>query len=204
MPDLLSFKRELYRKLVHSLSIFIPIIYLFVSKNTMIFVILFFSIMMITIDYYRRYKNFISLYFNALFSKIVRKNENNKPMSATYLIIAALIIIVLVPEQLKFIPILSISYCSICDTSAAIFGMKYGKIKIINNKTLEGTLAFVISCIMMNFLFIVTNIIPYNSSIFIIFIYLPILLSIVELFTKTEYDNLTVPLFGSFLLYFIF
>ena len=81
----------------------------------------------------------------------------------------------------------------ISDALAAIIGLGYGKLKTINNKTLEGSYAFLISTIII--LFILTT----NLSLYVITI-ISIIITAIEAFTPMEYDNLTVPIFSAIIL----
>ena len=45
----------------------------------------------------------------------------------------------------KDVVVLSMIIGSVCDPLAGLFGQKYGKIKLVHNKTLEGTYIFIIS-----------------------------------------------------------
>ena len=75
-------------------------------------------------------------------------------MSGTYLIVVSLFILVVVPEELKYIVILSISYASICDAVAAICGLNFGRTILFNHKTLEGCIEFIISGLIITFIYL--------------------------------------------------
>ena len=203
---ILSYKRESFRKAIHMLTIVIPILYMILDKMDMMIFMVVISVLMLMIDFYRRSDNVLSKYFYKFLGKVIRPYESENLMSSTYLIIASLLIIMLVPEKYKFIPILAISYASICDSFAALYGIKFGKTHLVNNKTLEGSLVFVISGLLVTYLYLSFYL---RSDLFIftfdynnvIYFYLcPFLTSIVELFTLTEYDNLSVPVFSTLFL----
>ena len=76
------------------------------------------------------------------------------------------------------------------DTSAALMGRKYGK-TFIGNKTLEGSCAFFISCIIASMLLTPTSLIVAMVASFIA--------TLIEL--KNIYninDNLTIPISSAF------
>uniref|UniRef100_A0A7V5XGL2 Phosphatidate cytidylyltransferase n=1 Tax=Thermodesulfobacterium geofontis TaxID=1295609 RepID=A0A7V5XGL2_9BACT len=76
---------------------------------------------------------------------------------------------------------------TLADPCASMIGYYFGKIKLKNNKTLEGSLAFFITSSLILFL---------NIKTFFSFLYLCcIILSLVEAFTKR--DNFWIPLIGS-------
>ena len=75
--DILPFKNELNRKIIHLSSSIIPFFYIFNSFRLTITlsVILLFSILLIEI--FRRKKNIISIFFNKLLGSVVRDYEKN-------------------------------------------------------------------------------------------------------------------------------
>jgi len=78
---------------------------------------------------------------------------------------------------------------SACDPLAGLFGQKYGKIKIIHNKTLEGTYIFIVSAFLLVSLYLHTV----SSYLLIICI----LIALTELITPMKYDNVTIPIASS-------
>ena len=203
MSNILSFKAECNRKIIHTTSIFFPILYIFLNKDIMLYIMFISTAITLFIDYNRNKNNYISNIFNKVLGHVVRKHEKIKPMSASYLMFISTILILLIPENMKSIAILSISYCSISDSVAAIYGMRYGRLEIINNKTLEGMFAFIVSGIILTFLFITTSVLIIDGNLFLIII-APFLLSFVELISPMEYDNISVPIISSLYLFIIF
>ena len=197
MSNILSFKFEFWRKVVHIFSVLIPIAYFFIGKKIMIIFMVSFFILMLIIEFLRRNNNLFNRYMFVILQPLVRPYENKNFMSGTYLIAISLFVIVVVPEELKFIVILSISYASICDAAAAIFGLYYGKIVLFNNKTLEGSAAFIISGLIITFVYLSfrPELFMNNSLLFVMIC--PFIAGIVELLTKMKYDNVTVPLFST-------
>ena len=184
---LLNFDNEIKRKKFHLLSFFIPIYYLLWPNSILLFISLL-SISIITIDIYRLYfKKNINLPILRLINSTIRSYEKDSPMSATLLVFTSLLIIIFFKSD---IAIIAISIASICDTIAAVYGMKYGKIKLLFNKTLEGSFAFLITSFLLVFL------LNYLTSSNLDIVYLMIcslLATITESVTPTKYDNVTVP-----------
>lgn len=86
------------------------------------------------------------------------------------------------------------------DGFAAVFGKRYGKKKIFQEKSLVGSLSmFVFSFLTaISVLFVLSTI----TNIFLVSFILAASATIIELFTPRGLDNLTVPL-GVFVLYYI-
>ena len=184
---LLNFDNEIKRKKFHLLSFFIPIYYLLWPNSILLFISLL-SISIITIDIYRLYfKKNINLPILRLINSTIRSYEKDSPMSATLLVFTSLLIIIFFKSD---IAIIAISIASICDTIAAVYGMKYGKIKLLFNKTLEGSFAFLITSFLLVFLLNYLT----NSNLDIVYLMIcSLLATITESVTPTKYDNVTVP-----------
>ena len=87
----------------------------------------------------------IATIYNKYFSVITRDFEVNSFTGASYVLLSSCIIIYILPKN---IAILSLLIMTISDSFASLIGRRYGKIKLFN-KTLEGTLAFFLSSILI-------------------------------------------------------
>ena len=191
MNNKLTFKNEIVRKLLHLTALIIPVTYL--KINNLFFVNSFISLLFLSIiflELMKKNNTIIWKIFNSFFNPFIRKYEYKKPMGSSYMIFSFFLIILffnkIIVATSMFITILS-------DALAAIIGLRYGKLKTINNKTLEGSYAFLVSTIII--LFIATT----NLSLYIIII-ISIIITAIEAFTPMEYDNLTVPIFSAIIL----
>ena len=191
---LLNYKNEIKRKKFHLLSFFIPLYYIVFPDSILLFISLL-LISILLIDIYRLYFNQnINISIIKHINTTIRPYEKNNLMSATLLVITSFIIIVIFSKE---IAITSISIAAICDTSAAIYGLKYGKIKLLFNKTLEGSFIFLITGSILVFLLVYLI----NIELDIIFLIICVLIaSITESITPTKYDNITVPLIMALLM----
>ena len=194
---LLNYENEIKRKKFHLLSFFIPLYYIVFPKSILIFISLL-LIFIITIDIYRLYfKQNINLPIIRHINTTIRPYEKNSLMSATLLVIISFIIILTFKKE---IAIISISIASICDTIAAIYGLKHGRTKLLFNKTLEGSFSFLITGCFLVFL------LNYIMGLSLNIIYLIISLfaaSIIEAITPTKYDNITVPLIAAVTMHYL-
>lgn len=66
-----------------------------------------------------------------------------------YVLLAAIACTLLFPQP---VAVISLSVMLISDTSAALFGKAYGTRKLYKNKSLEGTVAFFLSALIVNML----------------------------------------------------
>ena len=190
----LSFRNELNRKFIHLLSSAIPFFYIFNSKINTLWLTTIILLLMIIIEYLRKRKTIFATLFNNILGKVVRSYELKSNMSGTYLVISSLLTILLFEKE---IAIISIFILSFCDSASAIVGLKFGKINFINNKTFEGTIAFILSGLLIFFVFHFINkdYMPYYCGIITI-----IIVAIIEHITPTKFDNVTIPLSSAVLL----
>ncbi len=148
----INYRDEIIRKMVHLCSLSIPITYYFISRYDAIIILSILTITAVIID--------VSRYFNPTLERMVRtylgfmmrehewdrkkKNLNG----ATYVFISALACAIIFP---KVFFITGFVVLIISDTSAALIGRKFGKNKFLA-KSLEGTLAFFITAVVVVFL----------------------------------------------------
>lgn len=141
----ISYKQEILRKAIHLISLNIPIIYIFVSRNTALLILFPMAFTAVLIDILSKYDNFVRKFLYLYFSQMLRSHEKNRnPFilnGASWVLIAAFTTVLLFP---KVIAIISFMILIISDIAAALIGRRFGKHKILD-KSLEGTSAFIIS-----------------------------------------------------------
>lgn len=141
----INYRDELIRKLIHLCSLSIPIIYYFIPTSTAAIILGTLTIFALVIDLGRYFFPEFGTIFYKIFGFILRKHEvdhNKKNLNgATYVLLAAFLGVLIFP---KIIFITAFTILIVSDTSAALIGRKFGRIKFLR-KSLEGTLAFFIS-----------------------------------------------------------
>ena len=179
---------ELKRKYVHLLSFAIPLWYI-ISPSTIIVFTSIVLFLVLLIDLSRLFTdNYISYYFNYYLADTTRDYENKQLLSATVLIISFFFVILLFESS---IAIYSITFACISDAAAAIFGIKFGKISNYLNKTFEGSLAFLLSSIIIICIYL--PILKIEIDI-IYLIFCIVIITVIESITPTKYDNISVPI----------
>ena len=145
----INYRDEVVRKLIHLCSLSIPIIYYFVSKTTAIIILSIVSFVALVIDISRYFSPIAGKLFYSIFGFLLREHEldtRKKNLNgATYVLISAVLCVVIFP---KILFITAFSVLIISDSLAALIGRKYGRHKFLS-KSLEGTLAFFISAIIV-------------------------------------------------------
>lgn len=178
---MISLKNEIFRKTIHLSSIAIPIFLFFYGRELTLLYLLPITITFLILDILRIRNTRIKYLYNYFFITLTRSSESKKITGASYVFLSSSIIILFFPIDIAFISLLIMT---ISDSLAALFGRIYGTIKI-NNKTLEGSLAFFISS---------SIIILFSSSVNIYLgVMSTLITTIVEIYSPID-DNLSVPL----------
>jgi phytol kinase len=125
------------------------------------------------------------------------------------------IFVVFAPDQLYF-PICGILIMIVSDTFASLVGKKYGRVKIAlpytgSQRTLEGSLTFFISAFILCFsaFYIFGHFSPINQKILTLELVLIYALvtsltgTLVELFSRSTFDDLTVPIATTMVIYIL-
>lgn len=148
----IDYKDELVRKLIHLISLSIPIVYYFISKTSAAIILGSLLFVAIILDLARYFSPKIGKIFYMIFGFLLRRHEVDEKKrnlnGATYVLLSGLIGVLVFP---KVIFITAFAILIIGDIMAALIGRKFGKHKFLA-KSLEGTLAFFISsCIVVLF-----------------------------------------------------
>jgi len=146
--DQVPFSVEIWRKLFHLVSLSIPVIYTFVSRQTAVIVLLIITIIAIIIDILIKKENIVQKIIFKIFGKLFRRFEMQNFVfnGATWMLISATLNVLLFP---KLATITSFYVLVISDASAALLGKRFGHTRFLN-KSFEGFLAFIFSgCIVV-------------------------------------------------------
>lgn len=148
----IQYRDELFRKLIHLISLSIPIVYYFITTETAAIILGILAVAALIIDMGRYLHPETGKIFYKYFGFLLREHEldiKKKNLNgATYVLISALVSVLIFP---KVIFISAFSILIISDSAAALVGRKFGKRKFLS-KSFEGTLTFFISaCIVILF-----------------------------------------------------
>jgi len=137
---------EIKRKVVHLATLIIPIGYGLTSKEMVLPFLIPLSLGLLAVDLLRRYHSGLAALFRKLFfGRVLREREERSLMGSTYFLLASSLIVVLFPET---IAIVSLLILILSDTCAALVGKGIGKWSFFG-KTLEGSLAFFVSALLI-------------------------------------------------------
>ena len=182
--------KELKRKIIHLIGLLIPICYYFFRERDPIAIII---LLLLTAIYFflellRLTNKRAQRYFLTHFSSLLRTHEKQKITGTGYYLLSGLLSVSLFKKELA---IACLSFLVLGDMFAAIIGTRFGHNKIIAGKSLEGSLACFIVCLVIG-LFIAWLFPNYlNLKIIAIGAFVA---TIVELLPLGLDDNLTIPL----------
>ena len=144
-----SYRIEVIRKGIHLCSLSIPIIYFGIPKSLALVVIIPVTACFIGVDIARYYNRPVRDWFYRTFGWLLRPRESDagrkRLNGATYVVISATLCILILP---KLIAITSFSILIIADLTAALVGKRFGRHRFLG-KTLEGSLAFFVSAVIV-------------------------------------------------------
>jgi len=143
----ISYKQELVRKSIHMISLSIPIVYSFITKELALWLLIPLTIISIIIDFASRKKSKFREFFLKIFGKILRPHESYDVFTlngATWVLISAVVCVIVFP---KIFVITGFTILIISDISSALIGRRYGKHPLFVRKSWEGTTAFWITAI---------------------------------------------------------
>lgn len=126
-----------------------------------------------------------------IFGLISRPRERYQVNSATYYLVTMFFIVLIAPMHAVCLALLVLAFG---DPIASIIGSRWGKVRLYNDKSLEGSLGFFFSALLISFIYIAiaTTLSPL-SAIALAFS-LAIVGTLTELFSNRLDDNMTIQL----------
>ncbi len=149
--NLTSYDLELKRKYFHCASIIFPLTYLFTDKLTMVIILMISTGVAVSVDISRHYNKQIQGIVDRFFTSIMRREEASgsfRLSGVSYMFLGLFVSCVLFS---KGVAISSFLVLVISDTVAALVGKQIGK-PLENGKSLEGSIAFFVSAIIISML----------------------------------------------------
>lgn len=172
---------ELKRKAIHLASVSIPLAYYLTPdfwQRDWERALLAAVILSLAIEVFRLNHLPTRNLFRHFFGELLRNHEEVSLLGSTYLLIACLLSIHLFPKP---IAVLALAFLMVGDTMAAIVGKWLGRTRIFD-KTLEGSLACLVTC------YLLTLLVPE----------IPFRVAVVGALTATVFELLPIPLDDNF------
>ncbi|MDZ7797791.1 MAG: hypothetical protein U5N56_12470 [Candidatus Marinimicrobia bacterium] len=147
-------RKELRRQLVHTATVFIPLLYLyfpdigpFSGREWTMILFLVFGGLFVLADYLRRKNATVRRLFMKIISPLIRDVENDKMTGASTVAISFFLILLIFPPR---IAVPSCMLLSIADSASGIVGRWIGKHSWHKHYTLEGTAAFIAAGLLLS------------------------------------------------------
>ncbi len=125
----------------------IAILYWFVPPDKSPWVAVIFSIFMITFDWARLRNPRLNRLFTWMFKHVMREDERHKFAASTAMMAGVSIVICIFPRN---VVLLTLLFLALADPVASYFGIKFGKDKLIGNKSLQGSMAAFAACFLLS------------------------------------------------------
>ena len=190
-----NFTEHKWRVILRPISILFVVFYVIFSQAIALLIIGSVSIAFISLDMVRFLHKETNEFLRERVKTLFRKSEYKTFSSMTIFITAFFITILVFPKE---IAIAASTFLIFGDTFGKIFGLAFGKHKILN-KTVEGTLAY-FGCILICGYVLYTLL---DISL-VVLILGGLAAPLIELFSMGMNDNITVPLFSGSLMYVVF
>jgi len=187
-------RQEVYRKLTHLGALVIPCgyYYLGLSRATALTIMIPVTVAMIFIDIARLRGWKLWDILKPVISPIVRVHEMKGDFTgAFYILISSTLVIALFPKP---VAVASIAFIIVGDTAAALIGRKFGRHKF-RTKSLEGSLAFLISAVLVAWL---APQLPFKIGLIG-----AVIATVTEAVSFKIDDNTSVPLISGLLMYLL-
>lgn len=181
----ISFLNELKRKAIHLFALAIPVSYYFLPQTPALLIYSFVALASITADVVRIKRYHVGRILTWILRPILRKHERRGFTGSSYILSAMVLSIIFFEKR---IAVAVISFIITGDVAAALVGRTFGKLKTINQKTIEGSSAFLFSCLL------IVWVIP--DFPFWIGVVGALVATVVEALPLPIDDNFTVPLFS--------
>jgi len=143
----MSLQIEIYRKFLHFLLIFIPVVFLVLGKFITILILAPITLFIVSLDYLRRKDVRIKMFFEKFFGAILRPHElaGDKLSGASFVFLAATINFFFFKPEIAVTGFLILA---ISDALASLIGKAYPSQPFFE-KSLSGSAAFFISALII-------------------------------------------------------
>ncbi len=185
-------KVEITRKVVHLVTLSIPIGYSRMDKEPVLLILLLLFVGFLSADLLRHYHPGVKALFRKyLLGTVLREKEKSTLMGSTYFLFATLLTIFFFPKQ---IALASLLILILADTSAALVGKGLGRVSIFG-KTLEGSVAFLLCALVIVLSYPGLN--RFSGCL------AALGAAVVEVLPTGIDDNLTIPLTAGAIMFFL-
>jgi dolichol kinase len=120
-------------------GLFLPRLALLIALGVATFIV-------VTFEFLRLRVAGVNRWFLSVFKPLLREKETSRFTGTSYSLTAALIAFLAFPRD---VAVLALVFLAVGDALATVVGKRMGKIRLLGKKTLEGSLACLVSCIIV-------------------------------------------------------
>jgi dolichol kinase len=183
---------EVLRKAVHLASVGIPLAALLLDKSSMVIALASLALLLLLVDYLKLRHQGFKAFFVSAFGELLRRHEKQGGITGSTIVVASAALTIFLYRQ--EIAIAALLFLSLGDSMAALVGRKYGRIGLVCGRTLEGSLAALVSCLFVStVLLILTPVFHWNLTPFALFAG-SVVATLAELVDMPLDDNFRIPI----------
>ncbi|MCB0407176.1 MAG: hypothetical protein KDD34_03165 [Bdellovibrionales bacterium] len=193
---------HLARKVWHFLGVLTIIwIYLRTARSEALQIAVGVTFLFLSLDIFRHSFPQLNTALIKLMAPLMREHEKTKLAGTSYLLVGMTFIVFMFSKD---VVILSLLFLAIADPMASFIGVKYGKDKIIGHKSLQGTMAAFVVCMVISAIYFFTNNLM-TERILIVSVLAGLIGAVSELIPIWKLDdNFTFPVLSATLLWLLF
>ncbi|MAE72868.1 MAG: hypothetical protein CL675_02145 [Bdellovibrionaceae bacterium] len=190
------------RKLWHMGGVLsIIAVYLNISRPDALALATSLTVFAFTVDFVRLRSEAINSIVVRVFGVFMRASERTSWSGASFLMLGVLVCVSLFEKR---IALLALLFLAICDPAASYFGVKYGRDKLIGNKSLQGTAAAFLICTGLSAVYFSVNGFMIERLL-IASLIAGLIGAFAELISIAQIDdNFTLPVLSCAMLHFLF
>ncbi len=187
---------KLLRKAWHLIGLIFPISYFWLTKFQISIFIGICLFVFLSLDYLRLNKPSLNKWVFAKFNKLLKDKEKTELIGNTALLTSTLLVVLFFSKP---IAISALVFLSVGDVAASVFGSLYGRNRILRQKTLEGSLAFLTASLIGAAILVVCGL-PISTHILIAGALAATIIEAIPLFLD---DNFTIGLAAGLVMHLV-
>lgn len=140
------------RRLWHVSSVFVIfLLYWTIQPRTAAILMLGIGGLLVVCDIARLYVPSLNVLFSWMFKPVMRESEKRKISGMTSMVVGMTLIFFLYPKDVVLLALLFLAFA---DPLASYFGIRYGKDKLVGDKSLQGSMAAFAACFIAAVIFL--------------------------------------------------
>lgn len=136
------------RKSVHLASVGIPLAALLIDKSSMVIALVSLALLLLLVDYLKLRHQGFKAFFVSAFGELLRRHERQGGITGSTIVVASAALTIFIYRQETAIA--ALLFLSLGDSMAALVGRRYGRIRLVCGRTLEGSLAAFVACLFVS------------------------------------------------------